>query len=210
MFLLNTFRLSFKSLIIIVGLAFLPAAFSQSAKVISYAQQGINAQASGDFKLACENFEIASNFAKGEDSPNYQQLLAQKNSACSQEARRLEQINANDARKSNVKSLETTGSLSDLISNANFYLGKRIVVRCASVYVGVSGQSVSCDSNGLSIWIDTKSLGNIQYKKILDNCISRDCSLCALGDFAKSSNSFILNKTIFHEEMSGICFASRY
>jgi hypothetical protein len=210
MIFLNIFRLSLKSLIITVGLAYLPAAFSQSAKVSNYAQQGINAQANGDFKLACENFEIASNFAKGEDAPNYQQLLAQKNSACSQEARRLERIKANDAKNSNVKILETTGSLSDIISNANFYLGKKITVRCSSLYVSSSGQAVSCDSNGLSIWVDTRSLINVQYKKILENCISRDCSLCAVGDFSKSSNSFILNRAVLHTEMFGSCFASRY
>lgn len=199
-----------KNIILLIIILFSLKSHAQSAKEISYTQQGLVAISKGNFKLACENFEIAENFARSQNSPNYLSLVEQKKAACIQEERRLQKAKADSSNNSNIKLLDVTGSLSDIISNANFYLGKRISVRCASIYVGVSGQSVSCDSNGLSIWIDTKSLSNDQYKRILDNCRSRDCSLCAVGNFSKSSNSFILNKIIFYDEMFGNCFASRY
>jgi hypothetical protein len=210
MSLLSIILISCKSLIVLICIAYLPSAISQSAKVNSYAHQGINAQASGNFKLACENFEIASNFAKGEDSPNYQQLLAQKNSACSQEESRLEKSRANEAKNSNTKLLETTGSLPDLISNANFYVGKRVIINCSSLYVSSSGQAISCESNGLSLWIDVNSLNNDQYKTILRNCTTVNCSVCAAGIFVKLSNRFLLSKTTIYDQMFGSCFSSRY
>lgn len=53
-----------------------------SVKEIEYAAQGNLALQNNDVVLACENYEIASNFAKGNSSKNYAKLSELRNKTC--------------------------------------------------------------------------------------------------------------------------------
>lgn len=179
--------------------------YSQSAKEINYTQQGLDAEASGNFKLACENFEIAANFAKGENSPNYKKLSLLKQSACDKDEKNTEkkrrESSANFSKDFENRFSSPTASMSEILANSRRFNGKRVLLHCPILYAGSSGKSAYCeDSKGLYIAIDVDTLNPNHFKFALDHCgSSSKCTVCVSGILEASPKQNLLKNSLLHE-----------